>query len=206
MTINVKNIDKEDLLLILYNNARPLGMGFLQAKNNLMSKEEAQKELGQTCKPDFCYIYTPKFTIDCSYYSMSPSVFTKIEGSCSYNNLYFDYLHGRPIKTDISGDEIDLWLYKIDNPHVVIENIISDFKESKTHTHKAMNLRPSEEQDYIPFFTAKLVELASKINPHTGHTDLSSTLAGFDLVEKCNDIKYDDSYSKKILISYDLYP
>ena len=173
MTINVKEIDKEDLLLILYNNAKPLGMGFFQANNKLMTREEAGSIIKQECQPNSCD---------------------------------FDYLNGRPIKTDISGDEVDLRLYKRDNTHVVIENIINDFKESKTHTQKAINLRPSKEQDYIPFFTVKLAELASKINPHTGHTDLSSMLAGYDLAEKCNNIKYDDSYSKKTLISYDLYP
>jgi hypothetical protein len=30
-------------------------------------------------------------------------------------NLYFDYLHGRMIKTDLRGDEIDFRLYDRDN-------------------------------------------------------------------------------------------
>lgn len=68
MTVNVKDLDKEELLLTLYNHAKPLGMGFLQAKKGLMTKEEARKELDYSCKPEVCYIYDVKYPIACSYY------------------------------------------------------------------------------------------------------------------------------------------
>ncbi len=39
MTTNAKEIAKEDLLLILYNYARPLGIEFFKSKNKLVTQE-----------------------------------------------------------------------------------------------------------------------------------------------------------------------
>lgn len=41
-TIDIKGLDKAELLAALYNNSKPLGMGFLQANANPMGKAEAQ--------------------------------------------------------------------------------------------------------------------------------------------------------------------
>ena len=45
--INIKGIDKAEILAALYNNARPLGMGFLQYVPGIMTAEEAQVELDE---------------------------------------------------------------------------------------------------------------------------------------------------------------
>ena len=39
--IDIKGMDKAELLAGLYNNSKPLGLGFLQADPNPMTKEEA---------------------------------------------------------------------------------------------------------------------------------------------------------------------
>lgn len=223
MSIDVKGIDKEDLLLTLYNNAKPQGMGFLHYTNTPMTREEAHKILNQECAPDSCYmdLYFTKLSLDCSYSEILKSTITKVQGDCHFTNLSFDYLKGRLIKTDISGDTINLWEYKRDNTHVDIEDVINDLKTSKTALSEVDNLevvndpkssvipysiRPTREDEFLTYFTKKLVDLKSVINPHTKTIDLSSILAEFDLVEKCKDSSYDAGYSKATLEKYDLYP
>jgi len=49
-----------------------------------------------------------------------------IEEQCQPSSCYFDYLKGRLIKTEISGNKLDLWGYKRDNTHVNIESIIEN--------------------------------------------------------------------------------
>jgi len=38
---------------------------------------------------------------------------------------YFDYLHGKVMKVDLSGDTLDTWLYNRDNGDGKAESIIS---------------------------------------------------------------------------------
>lgn len=45
--IDITGIDKAELLAALYNNARPLGMGFLHARDEPMSKAEAAELLAK---------------------------------------------------------------------------------------------------------------------------------------------------------------
>jgi hypothetical protein len=77
--INIKGIDKAALLAALYNEARPLGMGFLQFNPAEMTREEAAR-----------YLET---------------------------STYFDYVKGRPLKVDLSGDEFRGDLYDRDQGH-----------------------------------------------------------------------------------------
>ena len=76
--IDISKLSKAEVLAVLYNNSKPLGMGFLHATNDDMTKEEAQAHIdtGQT---------------------------------------YFDYLKGRVMKVDLSGDTLDPRLYDRDN-------------------------------------------------------------------------------------------
>lgn len=75
-TIDIKDINKADLLAALYNNSKVQGMGFMQAKNGAMTSAEAAELLKETHR--------------------------------------FDYLHGRVMKIDISGDELKTYLYDRD--------------------------------------------------------------------------------------------
>lgn len=45
MSYNCEGLNKEDVLLALYNNAKSLGMGFVHFKNNDMTLEDAKKAL-----------------------------------------------------------------------------------------------------------------------------------------------------------------
>ena len=79
--IDISGIDKAELLAALYNNSRPMGMGFLRAKEGEMTVEQARAEIGNgdDHQRDF--------------------------GQQIYRgSLYFDYLHGRPLKSEIGGD------------------------------------------------------------------------------------------------------
>lgn len=43
--INIEGLNKADVLRVLYNNSKPLGLGFLAFEDKEMSLEEAEKEL-----------------------------------------------------------------------------------------------------------------------------------------------------------------
>jgi len=77
--INIVGLDKADVLVALYNNAKPLGMGLFHYTNQNMSKEEAANLL-------------------------------------SKGHKYFDYVHGRVMKVDLSSDiEFNPYWYDRDN-------------------------------------------------------------------------------------------
>ena len=46
-------------------------------------------------------------------------------------NKYFDYLKGRVMKIDLSGDELNTWAYNRDNGEGTAEAIISNIKGEK---------------------------------------------------------------------------
>jgi hypothetical protein len=85
--MNIKDRCKAQILAALYNNSKPLGMGFLHYKEEIMTTEEAEKLLK--------------------------------------NYSYFDYLHGRVMKIDLSGDELSTDLYNRDNGEGSAEKIIN---------------------------------------------------------------------------------
>ena len=93
--IDIKGLDKADVLAALYNGARAQGLGFLHATNGDMTREAAQALLdsGQT---------------------------------------YFDYLHGRVMKVDLSGDELNPWLYDRDNGEGAAITVIRQLRENGT--------------------------------------------------------------------------
>ena len=77
--INISELDKADVLIALYENSKPQGLGWLQemVPHSTMTREEANELLEQT--------------------------------------TYFDYLKGRIMKVDLSGDEFNPVLYDRDN-------------------------------------------------------------------------------------------
>jgi|TARA_R110000851_G_scaffold308922_2_gene468112 hypothetical protein len=54
--MNIENYDKAEVLAALYNNAKVLGMGILQAESGDMSKDEAAKILEDTPEKYFDYL------------------------------------------------------------------------------------------------------------------------------------------------------
>jgi len=49
--------------------------------------------------------------------------------------IYFDYLHGRVMKVDLSGDELDPWLYDRDNGVGAAERAIEEGCPARTQAH-----------------------------------------------------------------------
>lgn len=79
--INIKGLDKADVLIALYNDARVQGMGIIQAsaRGGLALKKDEAWKLIHEC------------------------------------GGYFDYLFGRVMKVNISGDQLEERLYDRDN-------------------------------------------------------------------------------------------
>lgn len=75
--IDIKGLDKAEVLLALYNGSHCQGLGFLQAIDTY-TLEDAKRDFKEN----------------------------------SYG--YFDYLHGRVLKVDLSGDSFDSRLYDRD--------------------------------------------------------------------------------------------
>jgi hypothetical protein len=98
--VDISGLDKAELLAALYNNSAPLGMGFLQAVPGGMSIEVAKTLVEQEVGDD----HTQMFGKDSAIGRGRPS-------------LYFDYLKGRPLKVDLTGDKMRTALYDRDNGH-----------------------------------------------------------------------------------------
>lgn len=81
MDIDIKGIDKAELLAALYNNSRPLGMGRLQARPGSMTAAQARELIDSDANPDYEFCGAGKRN----------------------GEMYFDYLHGRPLKVDASA-------------------------------------------------------------------------------------------------------
>lgn len=93
MKINIRGIDKAELLVALYNASKPLGMGYLNYIPGDISKETAQQIIvkrGDVRK--------------------DPQ-----SNAIRHNSLYFDYLFGRVMKVDLAGDELETCFYDRDN-------------------------------------------------------------------------------------------
>ena len=85
--IDIRGIDKAQVLQALYNAARSVGRGILQYDPTPMTLEEARALLQR--------------------------------------GTYFDYVHGRAMKVNLSGDELDPWLYDRDNGTGAAERAIA---------------------------------------------------------------------------------
>lgn len=94
--IDIAGIEKATLVAALFNNSKPLGLGFFAAKSNtLMTAKDAQKYLDKGQK-------------------------------------YFDYLEGRVMKIDVSGDEVDPWGYDRDNGPGAVNKVVEAIRQSQS--------------------------------------------------------------------------
>lgn len=87
--IDISGLDKAEVLVALYNRAKPLGMGMLHYDPTPMNIGEAQS------------IIMNGSSID--YPTKKPQ------------KTYFDYLKGRVMKVNIADDLLDVWAYDRDN-------------------------------------------------------------------------------------------
>ena len=91
MGIDISKLKKTDVLIALYHNARPQGMGFLHYNDRGMRQDEAESLLE--------------------------------------NQTYFDYLQGRVMKINLSGDELDPRLYDRDNGNGAAQRAIEQISK-----------------------------------------------------------------------------
>lgn len=108
--VNIAGLDKAAVLAALYNAKEPMGLGWLQARDGDMTKEQAQE------------LITPDGGVDDR---------TRHFGRLPQNDgrLYFDYVFGRPLKIDISGDEFDPGGYDRDARPGAAEEAIAALRE-----------------------------------------------------------------------------
>jgi len=102
--ISIAGLDKAEVLAALYNHSRPMGMGVFQAKVGDMTVEEARKEIELGDDHDRAF--------------------------GKRRELYFDYLRGRPLKIDLSGDTLRTALYNRDNGNGAAERIIEGLRKA----------------------------------------------------------------------------
>lgn len=110
MKVNIAGIDKADLLVALYNAARPVGLGYLEYDSKPMTRETALEvmEAGDDI--------TQRLTGTDIWFSRS---------TCR-----FDYVKGRPLKIDISGDEMETSGYDRDQGEGLAVSIVASLREA----------------------------------------------------------------------------
>ena len=77
--MDISNYDKADVLRVLYNNARPLGLGMLHFDPKDMTKEEAQEliDSGQTY---FDYVKGRVMKVDLSKTDLRTALYNRDNG------------------------------------------------------------------------------------------------------------------------------
>lgn len=103
--VNIAGLDKAELFAALYNHAKPLGMGILHYNPEPLTKEGAEKLMG-----------------------LGDDSSRMFPGMGRGRPLYFDYVQGRPLKIDLSGDELDTWLYDRDQGQGAGERIVNELR------------------------------------------------------------------------------
>jgi len=110
--VDISGLDKAEVLAALYNGSHQQGAGFLHAAGRTdMTVEQARSIISPNSAPD-------------------PRMFPW--DARSAKELKFDYLHGRVLKIDLSGDTFRVWGYDRDNGQGAAERIITSLRESKS--------------------------------------------------------------------------
>lgn len=91
--VDITGLDKAEVLAALYNRSAPMGLGVLQARSGEMTVVVARQCIDG--EDDHARNF--------------PNVAKR------GRELDFDYLFGRPLKVNLSGDSFDPWLYDRDN-------------------------------------------------------------------------------------------
>lgn len=102
MTIDIKGLDKAELLAALVNNATTRGMGFLHDDGKPMTKEEAQRWIAGGRQHDTVPAKWP--------------------------DGYVDYVKGRPIKCNIAGDYLNPIGYDHDHGQGAAERVVAELR------------------------------------------------------------------------------
>lgn len=160
--INLDDLDKAEVLAVLYNNSKPLGLGFMRYDPKPMTREEAQALLdgGQT---------------------------------------YFDYLNGRVMKIDLSGSDLNPWLYDRDNGLGAAERAISALRSTNQTnpelvqtTHDRNTRSSAEELRSHPYEREPSYQASDKIHGFVVYHLSPSDLVNPDVLEQ----KVDEAIKK----------
>lgn len=100
--VDIKGLDKAEVLLALWNSSRMQGMSFLGYNHEM----------------------TLKYARECIEQARQ----TGIKGE---EEIYFDYLNGKVMKIDLAPDEIDPRLYDLDNGDGAAQTAIDNLRLSK---------------------------------------------------------------------------
>jgi hypothetical protein len=111
--INIKGLDKAEVLLALWEGSHAQGMSFLGMLNGGLTIEKARDMIRQQQENAFEFSgEAPELTSE-----NHEEYNTKFNAWLEKNpdvQLYFDYVAGHVIKCDLSGDEFDERLYDRD--------------------------------------------------------------------------------------------
>lgn len=104
--IDISGLSKAAVLAALYNASKQQGMGFVHTRGQRdMTEEEAAAELG-----------------------LGDDHVREFGGSFRAQT-YFDYLHGRVLKVDLSGDQLNPRLYDRDNGEGAAARVIARLRQ-----------------------------------------------------------------------------
>lgn len=107
--VDISGLDKADLLAALYNCSQQFGAGFLHASGrNAMTVEHARN------------IIAGDPTTGLFEWELKDA-----------KQLRFDYVHGRVLKVDISGDTVNPWGYDRDLGEGAVARVVERLRESK---------------------------------------------------------------------------
>lgn len=110
MEIDISGLDKADVLAALYNAAGCFGMGAMQFVPGDMTREDALNAIGGGDDLARNFPDLPR----------------------RKQELYFDYLKGRVMKVDLSGDVLDSRLYDRDNGDGAAARALAPLLEKKS--------------------------------------------------------------------------
>ena len=106
--LDVKDIDPIVLFMILFNNSKQQGMGFLQTEGAYnINLKEAEKILSEQ---PVCPVHWRKQTD-------------------TFKPRMLDYVRGRVMKCSINGEELDTWGYDRDNGEGAAQRSVNEAME-----------------------------------------------------------------------------
>lgn len=103
-SIDITGLSKAAVLAALYNRAQPQGLGFIHFDPTPWTEADAE-----------------------AYITNNGSVMVQ---SASRLDLYFDYVKGRVVKCDLSGDSFDSSLFNRDNGSGAAESVIEELRKN----------------------------------------------------------------------------
>lgn len=65
-------------------------------------------------------------------YDPAPMTRSEAQKILDSGQVYFDYLRGRVMKLDLSGNDIDAWGFDRDNGHGVVARVINELREKQS--------------------------------------------------------------------------